>query len=74
MNTYKQELDQIENQNLFRDLQQKIQAGEDIHLEDYLTQLSIEQRDVLRALIEGVNIQKQNAINTQHSESIPEII
>ena len=51
------ELRDIKRQNLFKDLQQKIASGEEVYLEDE-NELTIEQKEVLKAQIEAVAKQK----------------
>jgi hypothetical protein len=73
MREYKQELEEIKRQNLFKELQQKIADGEEIPLVDYAYELSSEQREVLQAQMDAVSIRKQ-AQEVKQKESIPQII
>ncbi|HET7099120.1 MAG TPA: hypothetical protein VFI61_02720 [Patescibacteria group bacterium] len=60
MEAYKHELDDMRKQDLFRDLQAKITQGLEVPLEDY-SELSVEQKQVLKAQMEAVKFQKQQA-------------
>ncbi len=51
------ELREIERQRIFNELQRKIQGGQEIYLND-ITELSYEQKDVLKAQIETIKAQK----------------
>lgn len=51
------EITDIQKQDLFSDLQRRITEGEEIPLEDF-QELSFEQRDVLKAQMEAMQIQK----------------
>jgi len=73
MQAYDSELTQIRRDNLFKELQRKISQGEEITLEDFITQLSSEQREVLKAQMEAIKMQKE-AAQSQSQNSIPEII
>ncbi len=64
------ELKDIRRQKIFKDLMQRIQNGEDIPLEEF-TELSYEQRDVLKAQIEAVKSQKENYQDTSSQLSEP---
>jgi hypothetical protein len=57
------ELKDIRRQKLFNDLMVRIQNGEDVPLEEF-TELSYEQKDVLKAQIEVVKKQKLNSQNS----------
>lgn len=59
MEALSRELDDIEKQKLFSDLQRRISQGEEVPLEEY-PELSIEQRQVLRAQMEAVRVQMEN--------------
>jgi hypothetical protein len=54
------ELNDIRKQDLFKDLQGRIAGGEEVPLEDY-PELSMEQKQVLKAQMEAVKYQKQQA-------------
>ena len=69
---YKQELDQIRRDNLFKELQRKIAEGEIIPLENYINELSYEQREVLKAQMEAMKIRLEQE-NSQ-KPSFPEIV
>jgi hypothetical protein len=60
MEAFQRELDDIRKQNLFKELQAKISEGLVIPLEDY-SDLSMEQKQVLKAQMEAVKFQKQQA-------------
>ncbi len=62
MEALNRELSDIQKQDLFSDLQRKITDGQEIPLEDY-SELSLEQKQVLRAQMEAVKIQKINSQN-----------
>jgi len=57
------ELKDIRRQKVFNDLMQRIQNGEDVPLEEF-SELSFEQKDVLKAQMEAVKQQKINNGNT----------
>ncbi len=59
----------ISRQKLFSGLMTRIQAGEEIPLEEF-TELSFEQRDVLKAQEEAVK--KQKAMQANQSQSLPD--
>lgn len=59
MEAYQRELDEIRKQNIFKDLQEKITQGVEIPLEDY-PELSMEQKQVLKAQMEAVKTQMLN--------------
>lgn len=56
------ELKDIRRQKIFNELLKRIQSGEGVPLEEF-TELSFEQRDVLKAQMEAVKIQNQNSQN-----------
>jgi hypothetical protein len=60
LEAYRQELKDINKENLFKDLQGKISKGVEIPLQDY-PQLSLEQKQVLKAQMEAVKSQMENA-------------
>ncbi len=55
---YKNELQEIEHESLFKELLKKISEGEEVPVEDFAKELSWEQRDVLKARIEAVKVKK----------------
>lgn len=59
----------ISRQKLFSGLMSRIQAGEEIPLEEF-TELSYEQRDVLKAQEEAVK--KQKAMQANQSQGLPD--
>lgn len=73
MNIYKNELEQIRQENLFKELQKRIAEGEEIPLEDFATQLTSEQREVLKAQMEAVRVRKE-AMKKEKSDTIPQIV
>lgn len=60
MEALNRELTDIRKQDIFKDLQARITNGEEIPLEDY-SELSPEQKQVLKAQMEAVKIQMENA-------------
>ncbi|MEK7473014.1 MAG: hypothetical protein AAB625_03170 [Patescibacteria group bacterium] len=58
------ELKDIRRQKIFNDLMRRIQAGENIPLEEF-TELSYEQRDVLKAQIEAVKTRNSQLVTDQ---------
>lgn len=62
------ELKDIRRQKLFNELMKRIQSGEDIPLEEF-SELSYEQKDVLKAQMEA--FKKQQAIQASQSSGIP---
>jgi hypothetical protein len=58
MQALQKELEDIENQKLFNDLLKRVTEGEIIPLENF-PQLSIEQKDVLKAQMEAVKMRKE---------------
>ena len=60
MEALNQELKDIQKQDLFKDLQEKISLGEEIPLQDY-PELSMEQKQVLNAQMQAVKVQMVNA-------------
>lgn len=72
MQALQNEVDEIRKQGVFKDLQAKIANGEDVALEDY-PELSMEQRQVLKAQIEAVKIQKQQAEYQASVQEVPTI-
>lgn len=63
------ELKDIRRQKIFKDLMRRIQAGEDIPLEEF-TELSYEQRDVLKAQIEAIKTRNTQQVSNQLVEPI----
>lgn len=59
------EISDIKRQKLFNDLQRRISNGEEVPLEDF-QELSMEQKQVLKAQMEAVKLQRQN-MKTQPS-------
>jgi hypothetical protein len=70
MEALNQELKDIEKQDLFKDLQGKISEGEAVPLQDY-SELSMEQKQVLKAQMEAVKKQKAQAEYNQASIEVP---
>ncbi len=60
MEALERELEDIHKQDLFKDLQAKISDGMDVPLENY-EELTMEQKQVLKAQMEAVKFQKQQA-------------
>ncbi len=67
MEAFLRELEDIRKQNIFKELQRRIAEGEEVFLEDY-PELSIEQKQVLKAQMEAVKFQKQQAEYVQSQE------
>jgi len=65
MEALESELKDIRRQKIFNELMQRIQNGEDIPLEEF-SQLSYEQKDVLKAQMEAIKKQKLNAESTNN--------
>lgn len=63
------ELKDIRRQKIFNDLMRRIQEGEDIPFEEF-TELSYEQRDVLKAQIQAVK--SRNTQQTTNSVDMPQ--
>ncbi len=59
----KREIEDIQKQKLFKDLQDRIMNGEEVPLEDY-PELSMDQKQVLKAQMEAV---KQGMINDKYA-------
>jgi glutaredoxin len=75
MNEYRNELEQIRKETLFKDLMKKITGGEFVALADYVNDLSFEQREVLRAQMEAVkNRREEEARERKEKETVPQII
>lgn len=68
MEALNRELEDMHKQEVFKDLQKRISQGEEIPLENY-SELSMEQKQVLRAQMEAVKIQKEQMEN----QSVPEV-
>lgn len=60
MEALDRELEDIRKQDLFKDLQAKIAQGIEVPLEDY-SELTMEQKQVLKAQMEAVKFQKDQA-------------
>lgn len=60
LEAFERELGDIHKQDVFKDLQARITAGESVPLEDY-SELSMEQKQVLKAQMEAVAYQKEQA-------------
>jgi hypothetical protein len=72
MEALETELKDIRKQDLFKDLQGKISQGIEVPLEDY-SELSMEQKQVLKAQMEAVKQQKLNA-KYSSEKSAPAIV
>lgn len=57
------EIQDITRQKIFNDLMKRIQSGEDVPIEEF-SELSFEQKDVLKAQAEATKNQRLNAQNT----------
>lgn len=69
MQALQNEIDDIRKQGVFKELQEKISQGEDVYLEDY-PELSMEQKQVLKAQMEAVKSRQQQA---QYNASLTEV-
>lgn len=65
------EIEDIRKQDLFKELQSKISEGFEIPLEDY--QLSMEQKQVLKAQAEAVKLRQQEAQQNAFLKEVPAI-
>ena len=72
MQALQNEVDEIRRQSVVKDLQAKISAGEEIPLEDY-PELSMEQKQVLKAQMEAVKIQQAQANAQAGVQEVPTI-
>ena len=70
MEALEAELRDIHKQDTFKDLQAKISQGIEVPLEDY-SELSMEQRQVLKAQMEAVKYQKQQAAYNESQSGVP---
>lgn len=61
------ELKDIRRQKIFNELMRRIQDGEDVPLEEF-SELSYEQKDVLKAQIEAVRTRNSSPVTSQLSE------
>ncbi len=66
------ELRDMRKQDLFSDLQSRIAEGEEIPLTDY-SELTMEQKQVLKAQMEAVKNQKQQAQFNQSTIEVPSV-
>jgi hypothetical protein len=66
------ELKDIQKQDLFKDLQGRIAQGEEIPLEDY-PELSMEQRQVLKAQMEAVKSQQKQRAYAEGVNNVPAV-
>jgi hypothetical protein len=64
MEALERELSDIRKQDLFSELQKRISEGEEVPLEDY-AELSMEQKQVLKAQMEAVEFQKKQSEYTE---------
>lgn len=63
------ELKDIRRQKLFKDLMDRVQSGENVPLEEF-SELSYEQKDVLKAQMEAVKNQKIQSAKNQNNQLI----
>jgi len=70
MEALEQEIKDIHRQELFGDLQSRISQGEEIPLPDY-SELSMEQKQVLKAQMEAVKYQKKQVAINQSQGGVP---
>jgi len=67
MEAYQRELEDIRKQDKFGELQRRISQGEEIPLEDY-PELTVEQKQVLRAQMEAVRNQIRSANHSNDNQ------
>ncbi len=72
MQAYDTELEQIRKENLFKELQRKIAQGETVAIENF-SELTPEQREVLKAQTQAIEMQKE-ASKSQQKESVPQVV
>lgn len=72
MQALQNEIEDIRKGDLFKDLQAKISEGIEIPLEDY-PELSIEQKQVLKAQMEAVKFQKLQAEYQSSVQEVPSV-
>lgn len=72
MQALQNEIDDIRKQEVFKDLQAKIAQGVDVSLEEF-TELSMEQKQVLKAQMEAVKFQKQQAKYQASVQEVPSV-
>jgi len=72
MEALNRELSDIHKQDLFKDLQAKISQGIEVPLEDY-SELSMEQKQVLKAQMEAVRMSKRQNVQTSRQLEVPAI-
>lgn len=72
MQALQNEVNDIRKLETFKDLQAKITGGEDVFLEDY-PELSMEQKQVLKAQMEAVKIQRQQESYQAGVNEVPSI-
>ena len=70
MEALDRELIDIRKQDLFKDLQRRISEGEEIPLGDY-SELSMEEKQVLKAQMEAVKYQKKQVAINQSQGGVP---
>lgn len=74
LNEYKAELNEIRRDNLFKELQSKISEGESVPLENYINELSYEQREVLKAQMEAIRVRIDTQNTNQQKSGIREVV
>lgn len=72
MQALQREINDIRKQGIFKDLQARISNGEYIPLQDY-PELSMEQKQVLKAQIEAVKIQQTQAKYQANLQEVPTV-
>lgn len=72
MEALNQELKDIHKQDLFKDLQNKIAQGVEVPITDY-TELSMEQRQVLKAQMEAYKNQSEDVKNKNALAEVPAV-
>lgn len=69
MQALQNEIDDIRRQGVFKDIQERISQGEEVSLEDY-PELSMEQKQVLKAQAEAFKFRQQQA---QYNAAVMEV-
>lgn len=72
MQALQNEVDDIRKQETFKNLQEKITNGETVALEDF-PELSMEQRQVLKAQMEAVKFRQQQAAYQSSVQEVPTV-
>lgn len=73
MEAFDRELKDIAKENLFKELQEKISKGEEVYIDEY-QELSMEQKQVLKAQLEAIEKQKQIREQNQGKENFLQVV